>query len=223
MTAIWKKRAIALILVVLAAFLSYELWRTGVLARISNKDELIQSLRAAGVKGPLLCMAVQFVQVVIFVIPGEITQFAAGYVFGAWLGFLYSIIGIMLGSAFNFFFARVFGRPAIEKFIPGPTLEKIDRALNNVKGKSAMFLLFLLPGLPKDALSYGAGLSNMGLAEFVVISGLARSPAMLVSTLLGSQAYQQQYRSMIIVAVVAGLAIVGYFLYERRRRRPPQA
>ncbi len=219
MTAIWKKRLIALILVAIAALVSYELWRTGVLARITNKDQLIESLRASGVKGPLLCVAVQFVQVVIFVIPGEITQFAAGYVFGAWLGFLYSIVGIMLGSAFNFFFARVFGRPALEKFIPGPTLEKIDRALNNAKGKSAMFLLFLLPGLPKDALSYGAGLSSMGLGEFVVISGLARSPAMLVSTLLGAQAYQQQYRRMIIVALVAALAIGAYFLYERRRGR----
>jgi uncharacterized membrane protein YdjX (TVP38/TMEM64 family) len=219
MTAIWKKRLIALILVAIAALVSYELWRAGVLARISDKNELVNSLRVGGVKGPLLCVAVQFVQVVIFVIPGEITQFAAGYVFGAWLGFLYSIIGIMLGSAFNFFFARVFGRPALEKFIPGPTLEKIDRALNNAKGKSAMFLLFLLPGLPKDALSYGAGLSNMGLAEFVIISGLGRSPAMLATTLGGALAYQRQYRGMIIVAAVAGLAIGAYFLYERRRGR----
>ena len=127
MTAIWKKRLIATILLFLTVALCYGLWRSGVLRTLGNKDQLIQSLRTAGVEGPLLCVAVQFVQVVIFFIPGEITQFAAGYVFGAWLGFLYSVVGIMLGSAFNFFFARVFERPAIEKFISAATDRKSTR------------------------------------------------------------------------------------------------
>lgn len=218
MTALWKKRLLAIILLLLTAGVSYALWRGGVLARLGNKDQLIQSLRGAGVRGPLLCVAVQFIQVVIFFIPGEITQFAAGYVFGASLGFLYSIVGIMLGSGFNFFFARMFGRPVIEKFISAATLDKIDHALNNMKGKSALFLIFLLPGLPKDALSYGAGLSNLGLAEFILISGLGRAPAMLFSTLLGAQAEQRDYRRMAITAIVGVLVIAAYYLYERRRR-----
>ena len=218
MTALWKKRLLAIILLLLTAGVSYALWRSGVLARLGHKDELIQSLRGAGVRGPLLCVAVQFVQVVIFFIPGEITQFAAGYVFGAWLGFLYSAIGIMLGSGFNFFFARVFGRPVIEKFISAGTLDKIDHALNNMKGKSALFLVFLMPGLPKDALSYGAGLSNLGLAEFVLISGLGRAPAMLFSTLLGAQAEKRDYKSMVITGIVGVLVIAAYYLYERRRK-----
>ena len=219
MTAIWKKRLIAIILLLLAACVCYGLWRSGVLQRLGNKDQLISSLRSAGVTGPLLCIAVQFAQVVIFVIPGEITQFAAGYVFGAGLGFLYSIAGIMLGSAFNFYFARAFGRPALEKFIPRATLEKIDTAVSGAKGKSALFVLFLLPGLPKDALSYGAGLAAMSLGEFVVITGTARTPALLFSVLLGSQVEQRDYRAMVITAVVGVVAIGACYFYERRRRR----
>jgi len=75
------------------------LWHTGVLHRISNKDQLIALLREGGPTGALWCIAVQFLQVVIAAIPGEITSFAAGYVFGAWRGFLYSAIGVTLGSA----------------------------------------------------------------------------------------------------------------------------
>ncbi len=222
MTAIWKKRLLALILTLGAVSICYVLWRSGILLHLTNRQQVIQTLRAGGATGPLLCVAIQFVQVVIFVIPGEITQFAAGYVFGAWLGYLYSVAGIMLGSAFNFYFARVFGRPVLEKFIRPATLDKIDHALNNAKGKSAIFLLFLLPGLPKDAMSYAAGLSTMSLVEFVVISGLGRTPAMVLSILLGSQAYQKDYRRMVITAVAAGLAIGVYFLYEHRRKRAPQ-
>ena len=217
MTALWKKRLLAGILLLLMVAGGGALWKTGLLQRLSDQDRVVELLRSAGVKGPLLCIGVQFIQVVIFVIPGEITQFAAGYVFGGWLGFAYSATGIMLGSGFNFLFARLVGRPTLERFIHRQTLDKVDAALNNTKGKSALFLLFLLPGMPKDAMSYGAGLSNLNMAEFVVVTGLARSPALLASILLGSQAYRQDYRSMVITGVVVLVAIVGYYLYERRR------
>jgi len=90
------------------------LWRAGFLEELSNRDRLVVALREDGVKGPLLCIAAQVVQVVIFAVPGEITQLAAGYVFGVWRGFLYSVVGIMVGSAFNFYFARILGRPTLE-------------------------------------------------------------------------------------------------------------
>ena len=219
MTTLWKKRLLGLFLLLLIVAGGIALWRSGLLRQLSDREKLVTMLRSAGAKGPLLCIGVQFAQVVIFVIPGEITQFAAGYVFGGWLGFTYSAIGIMLGSAFNFMFARLVGRPTLEQIIPPATLEKVDAALNNAKGKSAIFLLFLLPGMPKDAMSYGAGLSNMNLLEFVVISGLGRSPGLLASILLGSQAHRRDYRAMIITGIVVLLAIAAYFIYERRCNR----
>ena len=191
------------------------LWHTGMLHRISSKDHLVALLRAGGSTGALLCIAVQFVQVVIAVIPGEITSFAAGYVFGAWRGFLYSAIGVTLGSAFNFWFARVVGRPALERLIGRDTLAKIDRSLASAKSKSAMFLLFLLPGLPKDILCYAAGFSGMSILEFVVLSGLARAPALLASVLIGAGVSRADYRSVIAVALLVLLAIGGYYWYQR--------
>ena len=66
----------------------YFVYRSGLIGQLSDYDELVATMRASGVRGPLICMAVQYAQVVIFFIPGEITQIAAGYVFGAWAGFL---------------------------------------------------------------------------------------------------------------------------------------
>ncbi len=146
---------LAITLVILLIGGGIWLWHTGVVEELFNRDQLVAALRHEGPIGPLLCIAAQFVQVVIFAIPGEITQVAAGYVFGAWRGLLYSIIGIMAGSAFNFYFARIVGRPALERVISRKTLDKVDKALASAKGKSALFLLFLLPGAPKDAMCYG--------------------------------------------------------------------
>src|SRR5947207_13992410 len=154
-----RKWLLPVCLIALLAIGGAVLWHTGMLHRISSKEHLIALLRGGGRTGALLCIAVQFLQVAIAVIPGEITSVAAGYVFGPWRGFLYSAIGVTLGSAFNFWFARVVGRPALERLISRDTLARLDRSLASARSKSAMFLLFLLPGLPKDILFYAAGFS----------------------------------------------------------------
>lgn len=198
--------------------LLYFAGRFGLFSRLSDYDQLVEFMRREGAAGPLICVGVQFVQVVIFAIPGEITQFAAGYVFGAVRGFLYSVAGIMLGSAFNYSFARLVGRPVMERFMGERLLNKVDGLLESRKGKSALFVLFLLPGMPKDAMSYGAGLSRLGIGEFIVISGLARAPALLFSTLIGAQLYERDYRSIAMTAVAGLLAIGGFYWYETRWR-----
>jgi uncharacterized membrane protein YdjX (TVP38/TMEM64 family) len=190
-----------------------------------NEDRLITELRKDGVRGPLLCVAAQVVQVVVFAIPGEVTQLAAGYVFGLWRGFLYSVVGITLGSVFNFYFARVVGRSTLERFISRKTLNKVDNLLNNARGKSALFLLFVLPGGPKDVLCYGAGFTRMTATEFVVISSLARTPALFASILIGARAAQRDYGAATLTGVVLLVVVACFYLYERHRRQtmPPSA
>ena len=104
---------------------------------------------------------------------------------------------------------------------------KIDRSLTGAKSRSALFLLFLLPGLPKDFLCYAAGLSSMSLFEFVLLSGLARSPALLASVLIGTGVSRGDYRAVIAIALLALLAIGGYYWYHRRLnvsgRTPPRS
>ena len=217
-TAGWRRWLVPAGLIALIVIGGGWLWHAGVLHRISNKDRLIALLRESGSGGALLCIGIQFLQVVIAFIPGEITSFAAGYVFGAWRGFVYSAIGVTLGSAFNFCFARVVGRPTLERLVGRDTLARLDRSLDNARTRSAMFLLFLLPGVPKDVLCYAAGFSGIPLIEFVVLSGLARSPALLASVLIGTGVSRGDYRSLIATAVVLLLAIGGYY-WDRRARK----
>ena len=200
--------------------LVYAAWKYGLISRLSDHEQLVETLRQEGSLGPLVCIGLQFVQVVIFAVPGEITQVAAGYVFGAWLGFVYSVVGIMLGSGFNYSFARLVGRPVMEKLLGAKRLERIDEAFQSRKGKSALFVLFLIPGMPKDAMSYGAGLTQLRLGEFVVISGLARTPALLFSTVIGSQLYDRNYVAMAVTGTIALVSILGFYFYQKKYGTP---
>jgi len=196
------------------AFLA--VWQTGLIGRLSDYDRLIADMRGGGWRGPLLCVAIQFVQVVVFFIPGEITQIASGYVFGAWRGFVFSTIGILLGSGVAFLLGRVIGRPAFEKIFGAETLDKLEHAAQSPKGRWAVFLLFLTPGAPKDAMSYGAGLSGWPLGRFVLISGLGRLPALLASTMFGGQLQERNYTAMAVTAAVAVAAGIAFYFYQRK-------
>ncbi len=213
MRVLWTGAAVAFLasLLVLA-------WQRGWLERLADHEQVVAWMRQEGAAGPLLCIGINFVQVVVFAIPGEITQIAAGYVFGPWYGFLYSLVGIFLGSAFDFCFAKGVGRPGVRRILGAERLARVDGHLRSRKGLMAIFVLFLLPGMPKDALSYGAGLSAMRLSLFLVLSVPARMPALLLSTLFGSEAHDGDYTGMVWIAAAAGVLLVVAGYYHRMRR-----
>ena len=199
---------------------AYYLFQSGWLGQLSDHDRLVGTLRQDGIWGPLICVGVQFVQVIIFALPGEVTQVAAGYVFGAWAGFIYSWIGIMLGSSCAYGFSRLVGRPVTERLLGEARLFKINQKLKTRGGKSVLFTLFLIPGMPKDSMSYAVGLTEFKLGEFVVLSGLGRAPALLFSTMVGSQLSDQDYFFLGLTVAVTGAAVASFFLYKRGRERP---
>jgi uncharacterized membrane protein YdjX (TVP38/TMEM64 family) len=214
------KRFLPYIAAIVLALVFAAVWRTGLLGQLSDHEALVAAMRSTGPSGYLICLAIQFAQVVVFMIPGEITQFAAGYVFGAWRGFLLSLVGIMLGSAAAYGFGKVAGRPALSKLLGEKTMERLDQAVLSPKAPTAMFLLFLLPGAPKDAMSYGAGVSGFPLGKFVLISGLGRIPALLASTLIGAQVYDRDYTSVAITAAAAAAMSAAFWLYQRKSAKP---
>ena len=191
-------------------------WKLGLIENVAERERLIHFLRQDGWRGPLLCIGVQYLQVIVFAIPGEITQIAAGYVFGAWWGFVYSVIGIFLGSATAFGVGRALGRPVAHKLLGEERLRKLEAAAQSKRGRTVLFLLFLLPGAPKDAMSYGSGVSGFRFGEFVVISSLGRAPALLFSTLFGAQLYERDYGSMAVTAAAAIVVALAFWRYQRR-------
>jgi uncharacterized membrane protein YdjX (TVP38/TMEM64 family) len=160
-------------------------------------------VESTGAAAPLAFVGTQILQVVVFIIPGEIVQVGGGYVFGLWEAAILSFVGILLGSAVNFGVGRYLGRPFVERIVRRESIEGIEKSISSGREAAGFFLLFAIPGIPKDALCYVAGMSNMDLGLFLVVSGLGRLPGIVGSAFMGSAAYNQKYGAAVTVLVVA--------------------
>jgi len=175
---------------------------------------------ARGVWGKLIFIGMCILQVVVAFIPGEPFELAAGYAFGALEGTLLVWTGLVLGSTIVFLFVRKFGVKLVEAVFP---LEKIDSLplLNNEKALNATaFVLFFIPGTPKDLLTYAAGLTKIKILPWVLLTSVARLPSIITSTVSGSALGTQRY---VLAAVVFGatalLSGAGFLIYRAMEKK----
>lgn len=176
------------------------------ITRLMSKPEKFREyVDGLGPAGPLYYILIQTAHVIIVVIPGEIVQIAAGYAFGTFLGTLYSLAGIIVGTLIVFFTTRLAGYAVVRAFIPPKTLKKFDFLINSPKSEIAMFVLFLIPGVPKDALIYISGLTPVEPWKFLLICVAARFPGLWGSAYIGAHLQKRDY---VPVWILSGAALV---------------
>jgi len=213
--------AVAIIIAGLGAI--FLIWGSFLWDLLSDQDRFKAWIRSYGVYAAPVFMAAQFVQVVLFFIPGEVTQIAGGYIFGPWLGLVLSYVGITLGSLTAFAIARMFEHAALDFLVDRQTVHRFDRIVYGRAGYWPLFVLFLLPGIPKDLLCYIAGLTPMHPVTFLAISTVARFPGVLLSTLFGGGLADRNWEMTVIsAAVTVALLVLAYAFrkpIDRFRRR----
>jgi uncharacterized membrane protein YdjX (TVP38/TMEM64 family) len=155
------------------------------------------------------------VQVVLFFIPGEVTQLASGYIFGTWLGLLFSYFGITLGSVTAFALARLFEHTALDLLVDRQTVRKFDCFVYGKSGFWPLFILFLIPGIPKDLLCYIAGLTPMHVVTFLAVSTVGRFPGMLLASIFGDGLAERDWTAVgLSTGIALGLLGIVYLLRE---------
>ena len=158
----------------------------------------------------LLCA----LQVVIALIPGELLEIAAGYAFGGWMGALICTVGITLGSIIAILLARKFGRRFVEALYPGDKIDAFPILKDKKKRNAMTFILFLIPGTPKDLFTYVIGLTEMSVPMYIVLTIVARFPSIIMSTVGGGALGDNKFTFAVIVFMIAGIVSgVGYLTY----------
>lgn len=160
----------------------------------------------------LVFMFMQVLQVVAFFIPGEFIQIAGGYIFGTFLGGIISLMGITLGSIIVYFVSNKYGKPFVEKLISKKEVKFFKKILKAGSKKTVVFMFYLIPGIPKDALAYICGVSNISFKDFFIYSTLGRIPGIFISSFFGQKIYARDATSLITIGITMSiLFILGIF------------
>ena len=190
---------------------------------VKDPQKFRESL-GSGFESYLIFVGIQILQVVFAFIPGEAVEFAAGYVFGAFWGTVLCLIGVAIATALVFGLTRLLGRKFTEIMLDKKDHKKF-KFLNDEKNLEWIFaILYFIIGTPKDVITYFAGITKIKFGVFMVISTLCRIPSILTSAIAGQALGEENYiLSVIIFAVSAVIAVLGYLIYHRISKRKEES
>ena len=205
-----KLRVLFLFLIIVLSayfFIHYDL-----LLLFKDKSKLLNFIRSYPYD-QVIFVIIQITQVVATPIPGELTGIIGGILYGPLWGTIYSTIGLTLGSWIAFMLARFFGEPLLEKVVSKETFAKFEHFMEH-KGLFVSFLLFLIPGFPKDYLCYIMGVSLIPAGTFIIISTVGRIFGTIMLSITGSFARDGQYLFFIVFWVIGAIIFIMAFYYR---------
>lgn len=175
----------------------------------TNEEQVLAWVERLGAWGPVAIILLETLQALLAPIPGQAVGAVSGYLYGPWLGTLYSMIGIALGSFIVFWLARRFGRPLVVRLVGQESTARLDD-LANRGGALFFFLIWLLPFAPDDLACIAAGLTPMPTQQFLILMLVGRLPGVFVSSWVGANATRIDpiwWAVLLAVLVVAALVL----------------
>ena len=165
-------------------------------------------IREWGILAPVIFISLQALQVIIAPIPGELTGILGGYLFDQWVGLLYSTIGLTVGSVAAFAVGRWLGAHYVQRLVSPDIWRKLGFIIE-AEGIILCFVIFLIPGLPKDMTCYLFGLSPMPFWVFAVVSTLGRMPGTWILSAQGAHTASGDYVEVILLTALVVSTIAG--------------
>lgn len=165
--------------------------------------------------GRFVALGIQILQVFVALIPGEFVEVGLGLAFGVVEGTLICLVGVGAASALVFLLVKKWGVKLVELFVSREKINSLRFINSEKKLNTLVFILFLIPGTPKDLLTYFVPLTKMKMSEFLCISMLARIPSVVSSTIGGDFFGSGRYLEGIILFVVTGAVSLGGMLIYR--------
>lgn len=156
----------------------------------------------------LVYFIIHLLQVIIFFLPGEVIEIAGGYIFGIYFGSILSIFGILAGSYIAYSLGKFFGVRLILKIIPKSSIEYFQNNFGEKSINLAIFIAYLIPGMPKDALAYICGISGIKIREFITYSTLGRIPCIVISSYFGERLGSGDYKMAVFITVIMALLFI---------------
>ena len=213
-----RRKRISILSIALFITLSAALcWFVGrpLLEFVSEPERFRSWVDSHGIWGRLAFAGMMALQIVVAVIPGEPLEIGAGYAFGVWEGTALCLLGAVIGSTAVFLFTRYAGVKAVECFYPREKLLQMKFFRNSKRLYLLVFILFFIPGTPKDIMTYMAGITDMKLAPWLLLTTVARIPSVITSTIGGDALGMQDYQFAVLVFIgTVVISLTGILVYR---------
>ncbi len=209
--------SIASLLLILVVFVVFTMTvGSRLLDLVADSSKFRHWIEAQGIWGRFTFVGIMCLQVVVAIMPGEIIEIGAGYAFGAVEGMILCLIGAAIGSAIIYAFTKRYGIRMVEAFISRDKINSMKFIRDSKRLDVLVFILFFIPGTPKDVITYFIGLTPMSLRTFLIISSIARIPSVISSTIGGNALGMKNYTFAVLVfAITAVVSLIGLLIYNR--------
>lgn len=182
----------------------------------SDNAKILQWLEQFGRWDEVVFVSIRALQTVVKFIPAEPLEIGSGYVWGIWGGLFYCMLGTEIGSFIILLITKLFGMRAINLFVPQERIDKIKFLQNEKKLKTTLFFIYLIPGTPKDLITYFIGKTKIKISHFLIITGIARIPSIITSTWCGAALGEKNIKLAAIVFIsTLVVSVIGTFFYKK--------
>lgn len=185
-----------------------------------GREALKEQIDSFGFWGILVFIGIQILQIVIAFIPGEPIEIVAGILYGMWGGLATCIIGILIGTISVYYLVKLLGKPFVNAFFGEDKLNKFRILNDERKLELITFILFLIPGTPKDVLIYVASLTKIKASRFFTIATLSRLPSVASSVLVGATLGRGNFILSIVIFLLTGaIGVIGIMFNDKLMKR----
>ncbi|MEZ4663667.1 MAG: VTT domain-containing protein [Caldilineaceae bacterium] len=194
-------------------------WRDGLAllrtaATSANPAELRDFIGSFGLNAQVVFFGLQLLQVLLAPIPGHLTGFLGGYLFGFWQGLALSMAAMTLGSAVLMLAGRLVGERIARRFVSAEIMARFDQRTMEEDGVMSFFMIFLLPAFPDDAICFIAGMTRLSIAKLMLASTIGRIPGVAVLTYTGASLNESFVWGQIVFGVAIVAALLVWFFEE---------
>ncbi len=226
-----KERNMAIIRLVLTAFIFIfciviTIKILPVISKLSDESyrvEFKDKIDSMGTSGVIIVILLQILQIVVAIIPGQPMEIISGMLYGPIGGIVVCLIGIFIGTAIVFFLVRKLGTDFMQIFFKPEKIDEIKNSKmfkNKSKFEFIMFIIFVIPMLPKDIFIYLGGISPVRPKRFLAIATLARIPGLFLTVYMGNRISNGNFSMVVIlIAITLIIAAIGYFVYSRAQEK----
>ena len=211
---------VAFVLLLAAVLVLLAMHGRTLLAHLADGRLVQRQAERLGPFAPVVCIGIVVLQQLSAIIPAEPVELAAGYAFGFWQGALVCLVGRVLGTLAIVGVARGAGDRLLRVLVSSRRVVQLERFGNSPRFELLVFLCFLVPGLPKDVMTYAAALANMPIRHLVPVTTVGRIPSIVSSTLAAGSFGSGNYLvTGVTVVATAVLAIGGAAAYRQMAKR----